>query len=286
MSTLSYFNKTYITFVCNFNLTQFSWLATLWEGSLRFKTAMLFAVGFLILFTIGGLSGIVLSNSGLDISFHDTYYVVSHFHYVLSLGAVFAVFAGFYYWIGKITGVQYPEILGKIHFWSTFIGVNLTFGPQHFLGLSGMPRRIPLYPDAYASWNSISTLGSYISLISAIFFVILVWITLTAGTAVSSNVWSIQTKPIWSFGKAKWYLFSRIKTLLPMKQGVTNKKEISYRSVFSNSNNVFLIYPTYVEYFISHSYTIEWLLPSPPAYHAFAELPVIKKTLACRKKIN
>lgn len=168
----------------------FSWIATMWGGSIEFKTPMLWAIGFIFLFTVGGVTGVVLANAGMDVALHDTYYVVAHFHYVLSLGAVFALFAGFYYWIGKMSGRQYPEWMGCAHFWLTFIGVNTVFFPQHFLGLAGMPRRYIDYPDAYAGWNLISSYGAYLTGIATIFFVFVVFYTLFYGRRVGDNYWN------------------------------------------------------------------------------------------------
>ncbi|RFU12887.1 cytochrome c oxidase subunit 1 [Rhodobacteraceae bacterium W635] len=165
----------------------FSWIATMWQGSIEFKTPMLFAVGFIFIFTVGGVTGIVLSQAGLDRAYHDTYYVVAHFHYVMSLGAVFCIFAGTYYWIGKMSGRQYPEWAGKLHFWTFFIGANVTFFPQHFLGRQGMPRRYIDYPEAFAYWNYISSIGAFIAFASFVFFIGIVFYTIYAGRRVEEE---------------------------------------------------------------------------------------------------
>ena len=194
----------------------FSWIATMWGGSIEFKVPMLWALGFIFLFTIGGVTGVVLSNAGVDRSLHDTYYVVAHFHYVLSLGAVFAIFAAWYYWFPKFTGYMYNEAIGKAHFWVTFIGVNLLFFPQHFLGLAGMPRRYIDYPDVFAGWNQVSSYGSYISAVGVLIFLYGVFSAYAKKQQAADNPWG---------------------------EGAT---------------------------------TLEWTLSSPPPFHQFNTLPVIK----------
>ncbi|WP_295445995.1 cytochrome c oxidase subunit I [Sphingorhabdus sp. EL138] len=194
----------------------FSWIATMWGGSVSFKTPMVWAMGFIFMFTVGGVTGVVLANGGLDDNLHDTYYVVAHFHYVLSLGAVFSLFAGFYYWFGKMSGRQLNEFLGHLHFWVFFIGVNVLFFPMHFLGNSGMPRRYPDYPEAFAYWNGVASLGYVIMGVGVlIFFVNVIW-SLVAGRRAEGNYWG---------------------------EGAT---------------------------------TLEWTLTSPPPYHQFETLPIIK----------
>lgn len=218
VNTQAYFTAATLIIAVPTGIKIFSWIATMWGGSLSFPTPMLWAMGFIFMFTVGGVTGVVLANAGIDTSMHDTYYVVAHFHYVLSLGAVFALFAGFYYWIGKMSGRQYPEWMGKLHFWVTFVGVNFVFFPQHFLGLAGMPRRIvdypaPLVPEhlqgmlvnpiekikwiasqdyGYHLWNYISTLGAYLTAVGVLIFIILVFYTLFFGRKVSANYWNVQ----------------------------------------------------------------------------------------------
>src|SRR5216110_2635657 len=194
----------------------FSWIATMWGGSIEFKTPMLWAIGFIFLFTLGGVTGVVLANAGVDRVLQDTYYVVAHFHYVLSLGAVFAIFAGWYYWFPKMSGYMYNETIGKVHFWFTFVGVNLVFFPQHFLGLAGMPRRIADYPDAYAGWNYVSSLGSFVSAFGVLIFI---------------------------YGVIDAFAKKRVAGANPWGAGAT---------------------------------TLEWTLPSPPPFHQYNELPLIR----------
>ncbi|HWA01736.1 MAG TPA: cytochrome c oxidase subunit I [Caulobacterales bacterium] len=194
----------------------FSWIATMWGGSIEFKVPMLWAIGFIFLFTVGGVTGVALANSGYDTIFHDTYYVVAHFHYVLSLGAVFTIFGGFYYWIPKMSGYRYNGFLAGLHFWITFVGVNLIFFPQHFLGMQGMPRRYIDYPAVYTHWNQVSTYGYAVTVVGTLFFFIMLAELFLAKRKAGANPWG---------------------------EGAT---------------------------------TLEWTLSSPPPFHQFNELPVIK----------
>ncbi|MBT5352652.1 MAG: cytochrome c oxidase subunit I [Rhodospirillales bacterium] len=189
VDTRAYFTAATMVIAVPTGVKIFSWLATMWGGSIEFKTPMLYAFGFIFLFVLGGVTGITLANAGMDTAFHDTYFVVAHFHYVMAIAAILAMFGGFFYWIGKMCGRQYNEGLAKIQFWIFFIGVNLTFFPQHFSGMAGMPRRIPDYPDAYAGWNYVSSVGAAITMIGTFLFLYIAWKTITSGEKAEANPW-------------------------------------------------------------------------------------------------
>jgi cytochrome c oxidase subunit 1 len=214
--TQAYFTAASLAIAVPTGIKVFSWIATAWGGSVDFRTPMLWAMGFIFLFTVGGITGVMLANAGVDRVLHDTYYVVAQFHYVLSLGAVFAIFAGWYFWFPKITGYMYNEVLAKAHFWVTFFGVNLLFFPQHFLGLAGMPRRVADYPDAFAGWNFVSSIGAYITGVGLLIFLVGMVHAFMRKERAAGNPWGA---------------------------GAT---------------------------------TLEWTLPSPPPFHQFEVLPVIK----------
>jgi cytochrome c oxidase subunit 1 len=189
VDTRAYFMAATLIIAVPTGIKIFSWIATMWGGSIDLEVPMLWAIGFIFVFTLGGVTGVVLANAGIDQVVHNTYYVVAHFHYVLSLGAVFSIFAGFYYWIGKITGRPYPVFWGKVHFWLTFIGVNLTFFPMHFLGLAGMPRRYPDYPQAFAGWNMVASIGADISFLGFLVFLFVAYRTITSREPLPANYW-------------------------------------------------------------------------------------------------
>ncbi|MGY6552607.1 MAG: cytochrome c oxidase subunit I [Erythrobacter sp.] len=189
VNTKMYFTAATMLIAVPTGVKIFSWIATMWGGSLQFKSPMVWSLGFIFLFTVGGVTGVVLANGGIDDNLHDTYYVVAHFHYVLSMGAVFSLFAGFYYWFPKMSGRMHSELLSHIHFWTFFVGVNVIFFPQHFLGMQGMPRRYPDYPEAFTFWHEISTYGYYIMAGSMIFFFVNIGYALLAGRKAEDNPW-------------------------------------------------------------------------------------------------
>ncbi|AAS50169.1 AMI002Wp (mitochondrion) [Eremothecium gossypii ATCC 10895] len=227
--TRAYFTSATMIITIPTSIKVFSWLTTIYGGSLRLTTPMLYTLSFLFLFTVGGLTGVVLANTSLDVAFHDTYYVVTHFHYVLSLGAVFSMFAGYYYWSPTVLGLNYNEKLSQIQFWLIFLGTNIIFFPMHFLGINGMPRRIPDYPDTFTGWNLVSSFGSMMTIMSLMLFTYIIYDQLMNG------------------------LTNKV-----------NNKSINYMKTpdFIESNNIFLMNTT-------KSSSIEFMLNSPPTIHSF-----------------
>jgi len=244
VDTRAYFTAATLIIAVPTGIKIFSWLATAYGGSVKLTPSMLFALGFVFMFTIGGLSGVVLANASIDIAFHDTYYVVAHFHYVLSMGAVFALFSGWYYWIPKILGLNYNIMLSKTQFWVLFIGVNLTFFPQHFLGLQGMPRRISDYPDAYEGWNLISSFGSIVSVVAAWIFLYTVYSQLTDNVVAPRNSWltpqfytdTLQALINRNYLSLEWALTSPPKPHAFVSLPLQSKLSWWLRYIYNNSN--------------------------------------------------
>ncbi|MCP5372369.1 MAG: cytochrome c oxidase subunit I [Hyphomicrobiales bacterium] len=189
VNTRAYFTLATMVIAVPTGVKIFSWLATMWGGSIKFEVPMMYAIAFIFLFVVGGVTGVTLANASADLVLHDTYYVVAHFHYVMGLAAILAMMGGYYYWIGKMCGRQYPKKLANLQFWVFVVGINILFFPQHFSGLAGMPRRIPDYPDAYAGWNFISSVGALITIVGTVLFFIVVWRTFASSEKVEANQW-------------------------------------------------------------------------------------------------
>ena len=252
-----------------------NWVSTLWGGSIWLHTPILFALSFIFLFTFGGFTGILLSNVGIDVIFHDTYFVVAHFHYVLSLGGVFSIFGGFYYWWSKITGTQYSEELGNVHFWLLFVGSNLTFFPMHMLGNAGMPRRIPDYADIYYFWNFVCSLGSFIATFSVLFWFFVVYDSLANyRKALNNNLIFSSSEEV--FRVLFWFSYN-IKFFFLFVLSNSFSEKVNYFERHSNFfSKFFIFFSSMLVFYINDksfkSWSIEWILNSPTDLHTF-EVP-------------
>jgi cytochrome c oxidase subunit I len=316
VNTRAYFTSATMVIAIPTGIKVFNWIATLWGGWIWLRTPFFFAAGFLFLFTIGGLTGVILSNAGIDVALHDTYYVVAHFHYVLSMGAVFAIFAGFYYWLGKMSGYQYREDLGQIHFWVTFLGANLTFFPMHFLGTSGMPRRIPDYPYMYAELNRIASVGSLVSLFGVCIWFYLVFDTFKVKNKCSNNPWLFIPNLPFLFGNSygnynkisvrtdnyyesltwlaifhkkirseiKTHIVSRLlRRLFLAKTSATASNEVLNKFfLYFVGTNIWdkQLYNYVIEPNNCKVDTLEWVVTSPPKLHTFVVSPYFLKTFS------
>lgn len=312
--TKAYFTTATMVIALPTGMKIFNWLGTMWGGSIWMYTPMYFAVGFVILFTFGGITGVIVANAGMDIVLHDTYYVVAHFHYVLSMGSGFAVLGGFYYWISKITGYSYPEKLGQCHFWLTFIGVNLTFFPMHFLGLSGMPRRIPDYPEMYQGWNTLVSFGAFFSFFSVLFFYYVIYRIFKDKRKAARNPWLfVNQKELLERLTICAYYFNKFMLQDASIKGVDlqNAQDAFEKGDFELFNDLILkidineqmrsgidykTFEFWKRYMVYHKLiytkfiinaesikvrTLEWALPSPPPAHTFLVSP---KTISTSMK--
>jgi len=276
LDTIAYFTSATMIIAVPTGMKIFSWLSTIYAGRTWFTTPMWFAIGFLCLFTLGGVTGVVLANAGVDMLVHDTYYVVAHFHYVLSMGAVFGIFSGLYFWLGLMTGLNYHEGRGQIHFWTFFLGVNLTFFPMHMLGLAGMPRRMFDYADCFIGWNTLASYGAMISFLSV--FLLAGPVSLVMGvchTPLNREPSPLAKQLLGAPGRGPWGVVWSGRSWGP--QGGAPGETV-WRLLSRSSKSELQGVPEKVWGSQERATTLEWLLPATPANHTFSQLPVLRTT--------